>query len=84
MFNRWRKIMTDIADTVVAISAKLDTLSTAVASLATAVAAIQPSASVDLTPVLTELADIKAQLVPTPAPPPAPEPAPDSAPATAA
>jgi len=62
--------MSDIADNVIALQGAVNSLTTEIASLTAAVGALQAPAAptVDLSPVLAAIADIKAQLVPTPAP----------------
>jgi len=58
----------NIDDEVLEINAKLDTLAGAIADLTSAIKAIQAPVinATDLSPVLAAIADIKAQLVPTP------------------
>ena len=59
--------MADIYDLVVALQASVDTLTTKVEALAA-----PAPVTVDLSPVLAAIADVKAQLEPTPAAPTAP------------
>jgi hypothetical protein len=59
--------MTDIMDVVITLGAKVDALATDIAAVKTDVDALKVStAPVDLTPVLAAIADVKAQLEPTP------------------
>jgi hypothetical protein len=60
-------IMADIYDLVVALKASVDALTAKVDALAA-----PAPATVDLTPVLAAIADVKAQLEPTPATPASP------------
>lgn len=70
-FKRIKKLMADIADDVKTVLATVTALQATVAELQTQVAALQAPvapAPTDLTPVLDAIADVKAQLVPTPTP----------------
>jgi hypothetical protein len=68
-FNQLARIhdMTVLYDLVSSLISKVDAMELKVGALMAA-----PVAAIDLTPVLTALADIKAQLEPSPVVPPAP------------
>ena len=80
MKHFWRRILLmTLDDQINEINTKLDTLTTNVAAVTTAVSAINAaSAPVDLTPVLTAIAAVQAQLLPTPTPAADSAPAPDA------
>lgn len=59
--------MADIMDLVIDLGTKVDALASAITAVKTDVDALKvPIAPVDLTPVLAAIADVKAQLEPTP------------------
>ena len=63
--RRW--LMADIMDLVIDLGTKVDALASAITAVKTDVDALKvPIAPVDLTPVLAAIADVKAQLEPTP------------------